>query len=132
MSAISIVYINKWAIKNRPPVYLLTEDLISLENYSKIRTQMRNNKKRDYLIVGDSGAEIYGNKLLGACAILRKVKQLTSYIPKQFRITCFQSLSAIFGQLLLIDAFGLSKTQSSRYVRFGEYLVEKEIKEQRD
>ncbi|MBK5243153.1 hypothetical protein [Clostridium sp.] len=119
-------------IKDRPPVYLLIEDLISLENYSKMRTQMRNNKKRDYLIIGDRGAKIYENKPLGARAILRKVKELTGYTTKQLRITCFQSLSAIFGPLMLIEAFGLSKTQASRYGRFEEYLLEEEIKAQRD
>ena len=69
---------------------------------------------------------------LGARAILRKVKELTGYTTKQLRITCFQSLSAIFGPLLLIDAFGLSKTQASRYGRFEEYMLEEEIKTQKD
>lgn len=44
---------------------------------------MRNNKRREYLIIGDSGAKIYENKPLGARSILRKVKQLTGYTTKQ-------------------------------------------------
>lgn len=33
---------------------------------------------------------------------------------------------------MLIEAFGLSRTQASRYGRFEEYLLEEEIKSQRD
>mgnify|MGYP001575607947 CR=1 FL=1 len=118
--------------KDRPPAYLLTEELISLENYCKIRSHMKNVKNREYLIIGNVGSAIYANKSLGRNAILGKVKKLTSYTTKQLRITCFQSFSVRFGPLMLIDTFGLSRTQASRYGRFEEYLLEEEIKEQRD
>ncbi|MHB1128273.1 MAG: hypothetical protein ACYC2T_15240 [Bacillota bacterium] len=118
-------------VKDRPPVYLSTEELLALENYAKLRFQMRNTKKRDYLVIGDQGAKIYENRPLGASAILGKVKELTGYTTKQLRITCYHSFSARFGPLMLIDAFGLSKTQASRYGRFEEYLLEEEIYSQR-
>lgn len=122
----------KIIVDNRPPVYLSTEELLALENYAKSRSNMKNIKAREYLFIGDHGARIYENKALGKTAILRKVKELTGYTLKQLRITCYHSFSAKFGPLMLIDTFGLSKTQASRYGRFEEYLLEEEIKSQRD
>lgn len=117
-------------LKDRPPIYLSRDELIALENYATIRAQMRNIKKKDYLVVGDSNVKIYENKPLCKTSILKKVKELTGYTTKRLRITCYHSFSEIFGPLILIDAFGLSKTQASRYGRFEEYLLEEEIKSQ--
>jgi len=124
----------KIIIKDRPPVYLSTEELLALENYVKLRSCMRNVNKREYLVIGDRGAghKIYENKPLGARAILKKVKELTGCTSQQLRITCYHSFSARFGPLMLIDAFGLSKTHASRYGRFEEYLLEEEIRSQRE
>jgi len=122
----------KIIVKDRPPVYLSTEELLALENYVKLRSHMRNVNKREYLVIGDWGARIYENRPLGSRAILKQVKELTGYTTKQLRITCYHSFSARFGPLMLIDAFGLSKTQASRYGRFEEYLLEEEIRSQRD
>ncbi len=122
----------KIIVKDRPPVYLSTEEIFALENYTRSRSNTKNIKKREYLFIGDRGARIYENKPLGKGTILRKVKELTGYTTKQLRITCYHSFSARFGPLMLIDAFGLSRTQASRYGRFEEYLIEEEIKSQRD
>jgi integrase len=119
-------------VKGRPPIYLSKEELLALESYAKIRAHMKNIKKREYLVIGNFGGRIYENKPLGKTAILSKVKELTGYTTKQLRITCYHSFSARFGSLMLIDAFGLSRTQASRYGRFEEYLLEEEIKAQRD
>lgn len=122
----------KIIVEDRPPVYLSKEELSALQNYVELRTRMRNIKRREYLVIGDQGARFYENKPLGARAILGKVRSLTGYTPKQLRITCYHSFSAEFGPLMLIEAFGLSRTQASRYGRFEEYLLEEEIKTQRD
>jgi integrase len=122
----------KIIVKDRPPVYLSREELLALQNYAELRSRMRNIKRREYLVIGDQGARFYENKPLGARAILKKVKSLTGYTPEQLRITCYHSFSAGFGPLMLIEAFGLSRTQASRYGRFEEYLLEEEIKLQRD
>lgn len=122
----------KIIVKDRPPVYLSREELLALQNYAELRSRMRNIKRREYLVIGDQGARFYENKPLGAKAILEKVKKLTGYTTKQLRITCYHSFSARFGPLMLIEAFGLSRTQASRYGRFEEYLLEEEIKSQRE
>lgn len=119
-------------LHDRSPVYLSTEELLALENYAKSRSHMKNIKKREYLFIGNHSAGIYENKPLGKATILNKVKELTGYTIKQLKITCYHSVSARFGPLMLIDAFGLSKTQASRYGRFEEYLLEEEIKSQRE
>jgi integrase len=121
----------KITFKDRPPAYLSTEELIALGNYVKSRSNMKNNKKREYLFISNHSAGIYENKSLNNGSILRKVKELTGYTTTQLRITCYHSFSARFGPLMLIDAFGLSRTQASRYGRFEEYLLEEEIKDQR-
>ena len=86
----------KIIVKDRPPVYLSTEELLALENYVKLRSSMRNVNKREYLVIGDRGAsaKIYENKPLGVGAIRDKVSELTGYTTKRLRITCFHSFSA--------------------------------------
>lgn len=122
----------KIKLPDRSPVYLSAEELLALESYARSRSHMKNIRKREYLFIGDHGARIYENKPLGKTAILSKVKELTGYTTKQLKITCYHSFSARFGPLMLIDAFGLSKTQASRYGRFEEYLLEEEIKSQQE
>jgi integrase len=76
-------------IKDRPPVYLCTDELLALENYAKSRSHMKNNKMREYLFIGNHSAGIYENKPLGKATILSKVRRLTGYTIKQLLFPLF-------------------------------------------
>lgn len=116
-------------VENRPPIYLSDEELILITQYAKVRTQSRNAQNKGYLIVnGDWG---YVPKPVSKRYILDKVKALTGYTPKVLRISCFQAHAEKYGPQILIDAFGLSLTQASRYRKFEDFLLEEEIEQQR-
>lgn len=59
------------------------------------------------------------------------MKELTGFTPKALRITCFFSIASRFGSQLLVEGFGLSLTQASRYGKMKDFLIEEEIKNQR-
>ncbi|MEC0296468.1 site-specific integrase [Peribacillus frigoritolerans] len=117
--------------QERPPVYLTTEDLLILEQYVKERAQIKKIDKKNFLIVSLI-ASSYQDKSVSNLFINKKIKNFTGYTPKKLRITCFCALSAMYGPQFLIEAFGLSLTQASRYGRIGEYIVEEEVYQQRD
>src|SRR6266487_3450221 len=64
--------------------------------------------------------------------IAEKVRALTGHTPQCLRITCFTALSARYGPQYLVEAFGLSLTQASRYGNLQEFLLEEEVKQQRE
>jgi len=134
IGSIKISHINLEAkciyIKERPPVYLTNEDLLILEKYAEKRAEIKNIDKKTYLIV--SKVPSYHDKPVNKGFINSKVKELTGYTPKRLRISCFNALSAMYGPQYLIEAFGLSLTQASRYAKIEEYLVEEEVREQRE
>jgi len=119
------IYINE-----RPPVYLTNEDLLILQNYAEERAIIKNIDKKTYLFV--SKAFSYEDKPVRKGFINNYVKELTGHTPKRLRISCFSALSAMYGPQYLIEAFGLSLTQSSRYGKMEEFLVEEEVREQRE
>lgn len=119
-------------LQNRPPVYLSDEDMNILNEYAKIRASIRNSDKKQYLILSRSTGELYEDKPVSKKFIANKVKDLAGYTPKALRISCFSAMAANFGPQILIEAFGLSLTQSSRYGKFEDYLLEEELKLQKE
>ncbi|HHP5617175.1 TPA: site-specific integrase [Bacillus cereus] len=117
--------------ENRSPVYLLKDDLIMLEAYVRTRREIKNIINKPYLFVITSGSEIYRNEPVSNKFIRDKVKKITNFTPKVLRITCFNMIAANFGPQLLVEGFGLSLTQASRYGKLEDHLIEELIKEQR-
>jgi len=64
--------------------------------------------------------------------VSKKVRALTGHTPQCLRITCFTALSARYGPQYLVEAFGLSLTQAARYAKMEEFLLEEEVKQQRE
>lgn len=117
-------------INDRPPVYLTNEDLLILQNYAEERVKIKNINKKTYLFVSKTYS--YEDKPVSKSLINKYVKELTGHTPKRLRISCFSALSAMYGPQYLIEAFGLSLTQSSRYGKMEEFLIEEEVREQRE
>lgn len=117
-------------LKSRPPIYLTTEDLILLENYTKVRSTIKNINKISFLIVAKSNS--YQDASVSSLFISKNVKRLTGFTPRELRITCFSANTAMYGSQFLIDAFGLSLTQSSRYGKMEDYLLHEEITQQKE
>lgn len=117
--------------ENRSPVYLLKDDLVMLEAYARIRKEIKNIINKPYLFVSTSSSEIYRKDPVSNKFIREKVKKITHFTPKVLRITCFNMIAAHFGPQLLVEGFGLSLTQASRYGKFEDYLIEELINEQR-
>jgi hypothetical protein len=117
-------------IEERPPVYLLPEDLILLEQFLLKRKEWPYAKSRSHLFISNN-AKI-DDEPLGHGYVCHKIRQFTGYTPQRLRITCFTALSARYGPQYLVEAFGLSLTQASRYGHIQEFLLEEEIKQQRE
>jgi hypothetical protein len=64
--------------------------------------------------------------------ILTKVRPFAGHTPQSLRITCFAALSARYGPQYLIEAFGLSLTQASRYGNMQAFLLVEEVKQQQE
>jgi len=108
-------------IKGRPPAYLSDSDMGLLKQVLIIRNELLGRKNSNKLFPAFKSLKdtSMSNRLI--CA---KVKELTGYSPKQLRIAAFQYCSAKFGSQFLHDSFGLSLTQSARYARIGEDLLD--------
>lgn len=118
-------------MEERPPVYLSDDELISLCEYLKHRKIVKNVENKTFLFISSSNSEVYHNRPVSNRFILKKVKEFCGYTPKTLRITCFNVLASYFGPQILIDGFGLSLTQSSRYGKLEDYLIDDEIINQR-
>lgn len=117
--------------ENRSPAYLLRDDLIMLEAYARTRREIKNIVNKPYLFVSKSSSEVYRKDPVSNKFIRGKVKKITNFTPKVLRITCFNMIAAHFGPQLLVEGFGLSLTQASRYGNFEDYLIEELIDEYR-
>ncbi|MCQ6334972.1 MULTISPECIES: site-specific integrase [Bacillus cereus group] len=116
---------------NRTPVYLLKDDIVMLERYAKERKKIKNINNKPYLFVSRSSSEVYSEIPVSNLFVRKKVRKLTNFTPKILRITCFNMIAANFGPQLLVEGFGLSLTQASRYGKLEEHLIEELIEEQR-
>jgi hypothetical protein len=61
-----------------------------------------------------------------------KVRAFTGYSPQRLWISCFTALSARYGPQYLVEAFGVSLTHASRFGKMEEFLLEEEVKEQKE
>ncbi|MGM1006245.1 MAG: site-specific integrase [Bacillota bacterium] len=124
---IKAIYFN-----DRPPVYLSDEELILINEYVKQRSNIRNVKNKHYLILSSSSSEVYQDRPISNPFIARKVKAFCGFTPKSLRITCFSMIASNFGPQILVEGFGLSLTQASRYGKLEDYLLEEQIRSERD
>ncbi|MBG9656053.1 integrase, partial [Cytobacillus firmus] len=113
------IYINE-----RPPVYLSDYELILMNEYVKQRAQFKNAKNKQHLIISLSSTEVYQDRSVNNSFIARKVKAFCGFTPKSLRITCFNTIASNYGPQLLVEGFGLSLTQASRYGKLEDYLID--------
>jgi len=118
--------------KDRPPVYLSEDEIILINEYAKLRTNIKNANNKTHLIISSNSAMIYEDKPVNNRFILRKVKDLSGFTPKALRITCFNVIASNFGPQLLVEGFGISLTQASRYGKLEDYLIEEQIQSGRE
>jgi sulfur transfer complex TusBCD TusB component (DsrH family) len=118
--------------KERPPVYLSEDGMILVNEYAKLRINIRNIENKTYLLISSHSAEVYKDQPVINPFIAQKVKQLSGFTPKSLRITCFNTIAGHFGPQLLVEGFGVSLTQASRYGKLEDYLIEEQIQSQRE
>jgi integrase len=118
------------AVEGRPPMYLLAEDFLLLEQFLQRRKGLPYAKKKSYLVISNQTA--IDDKPMTQEYVAEKVRALTGHTSQCLRITCFAALSARYGPHHLVEAFGLSLDQASRYADLKGFLLEEEVKQQRD
>lgn len=118
------------SVEGRPPIYLLAEDFLLLEQFLQRRKELPYAKKKSYLVI--SNQTKIDDKPMTQEYVAEKVRALTGHTSQCLRITCFAALSTLYGPQHLVEAFGLSLDQASRYADLREFLLEEEVKQQRD
>ncbi len=118
------------AVEGRSPIYLLAEDFLLLEQFLRRRNGLPYAKQKSYLVISNQ-PKIEDNPMTQEY-VSEKVRTLTGHTSQCLRITCFAALSALYGPQHLVEAFGLSLDQASRYADLREFLLEEEVKQQRD
>ncbi|MFJ7913763.1 MULTISPECIES: hypothetical protein [unclassified Lysinibacillus] len=111
-------------VNGRPPAYLSDSDLILLKEVLVRREKLLNRKKSSRLFPAFKSIKDISISNLSISDIVKKV---TGYTPRRLRIAAFQYCSAKFGAQYLQECFGLSLTQSARYARIGEELLELQV-----
>lgn len=117
-------------LKDRPPLYLLAEDFLLLEQFLLKRKTLPYAKTRSYLFISNQAK--FDEQPVPEQYVAQRVRSLTGHTPRCLRITCFTAVSARYGPQYLIEAFGLSLTHASRYGNLKEYLLEEEMKQQKE
>ena len=117
-------------MEGRPPVYLLAEDFVLLEQFLIKRKALPYANRRSYLFI--SNQRRLDDRPLRKDYAGRKVPAFTGHTPQRLWISCFAALSARYGPQYLVEAFGVSLTHASRYGKIEEFLLEEEVKEQRE
>ncbi|QEH69197.1 site-specific integrase [Cellulosilyticum sp. WCF-2] len=115
-------------IRERSPVFLASDELVTLKAYIEEKNLNKKIRTKNYLITGKYMS--YQDKPVSKRYITNAVRSLTGYNPKVLRITCYTVFSSRYGPQLLVECFGLSMTQASRYGKLEEYLIEEELREQ--
>jgi len=116
--------------EDRPPVYLLAEDFLLLEQFLLKRKTLPYAKSRAYLFISNQAK--FDEAPVPEQYLPQRVRALTGHMPRCLRITCFTAVSARYGPQYLVEAFGLSLTHASRYGNLKEYLLEEEVKQQKE
>ena len=106
--------------------------MIMINEYAKARANIRNVENKSYLILSSSASEVYQDRPINNRFIATKVKELTGFTSKSLRITCFNTIASHFGPQLLVEGFGVSLTQASRYGKLEDYLIDEQIQTQRE
>jgi integrase len=117
-------------VEGRPPIYLLAEDFLLLEQFLQKRKELPYAKQKSYLFI--SNQTKLADKPMTREYIAEKVRTLTGHTSQCLRITCFTALSARYGPQYLVEAFGLSLAQAARYGKMEEFLLAEEVKQQRE
>jgi hypothetical protein len=117
-------------VEGRPPIYLLAEDFLLLDQFLKQRQALPYAKKKSSLCI--SNQTKLADKPMTQEYVSKKVRALTGHTPQCLRITCFTALSARYGPQYLVEAFGLSLDQAARYGKMEAFLLEEEVKQQRE
>ncbi len=117
-------------VPERPPVYLLAEDVLLLEQFLRKRKELPYARQRSYLVI--SNYRTLNEKPLDKSVFGRKVRGFTKCTPQRLRMTCFAALAEQYGPQYLVEACGLSLTHAGRYAKIEEYLLEEEVKQQRE
>jgi integrase len=120
----------KISIAGRTPVYLLAEDFLLLEQFLQLRSGLPHAKKRGHLFI--SNQSTLDDIPVTNEFVADRVRAFSGHTPRCLRITCFTALSARYGPQYLVEAFGLSLDQAARYVNLREFLLEEEIKQQKE
>ncbi|MDP1421683.1 site-specific integrase [Peribacillus simplex] len=119
-------------INDRPPVYLSNDEMVLINEYITQRSNIRNVQNKTFLILSSTLSEVYQDRPINNAFIARKVKAFCGFTPKSLRITCFNMIASNFGPQLLVEGFGLSLTQASRYGKLEDYLLEEQIRSERN
>ncbi len=117
-------------IEARPPVYLLAEDVLLLEQFLRKRQELPYATSRSHLFISNHHKP--DDEPLRREYVLTKIRPFAGHTPQSLRTTCFAALSARYGPQYLIEAFGLSLTQASRYGNMQAFLLEEEVKHQQE
>lgn len=116
--------------EDRPPAYLLAEDFLLLEQFLLKRQHVPYAKSRSHLFLSNQAK--FDEVPVPEQYVPQRIRALTGHTPRRLRITCFTALCARYGPQYLVEAFGLSLTHASRYGNFKEYLLEEEVKQQKE
>ena len=117
-------------VGERPPVYLLAEDFLLLEQFLRKRQDLPYASSRSYLFI--SNQKKLADDPVGKAYVKYKLLAFTGFTPPRLRITCFAALSARYGSQYLVEAFGLSLPQAARYGNLEKFLLQEEVKQQRE
>src|SRR5699024_4742435 len=116
----------------RLPVYLSEDEIILINEYAKLRTNIKNANNKIHLIISSNSAMIYEDKSVNNSFILRNVNDLSGFTLNSLMITCFILIASNFGPQLLVEGFGISLMQASRYGKLEDYLIEEQIQSGRE
>ncbi|MBD5855679.1 hypothetical protein [Lactococcus lactis] len=62
--------------------------------------------------------------------VLKKFENIGAL--SELQISCFNTIASHFGPQLLVEGFGVSLTQASRYGKLEDYLIDEQIQTQRE
>lgn len=117
-------------MEDRSPVYLLKEDVLLLEQYLNRRKDLPYAKHKSHLFISNQAK--LDDEPLNKEYVGRKIHAFAGHSPQRLRISCFTAVSAQYGPQYLVEAFGLSLTQASRYGDLQGFLLEEKVKQQRE
>ena len=104
--------------------------MILLEQFLLLRRELPYAKQKNYLIINNQ--KKLADKPLDTHALTQKVRIFSGHTPSRLKMSCLTALAAQYGPQYLVDAFGVSLTHAARFGKMEEFLLEEEVKQQRD